>query len=80
MITSPCRLAGFYEPSAFGSIVARLGFAFRAVDPPVFLGGYDYRHVAVLPKNEHRFVLDCIEERAEALSGSGSRNSLHISI
>jgi hypothetical protein len=50
------------------------------MNPPVFLGGYDYRRVAVLPMNEYRFVLDCVEERAEALSGSGNGNSLHISI
>lgn len=54
--------------------------ALKAVDPPVFPGGYDYGHVTVLPTNEDRFVLDCIEERAEVLSGSGNRNSLHISI
>ena len=53
--------------------------AFRALDPPVFLRGYDYRRITVLPTNEYRFVLDCVEERAEALSGSGNRNSLHIS-
>jgi hypothetical protein len=50
------------------------------VDPPVFLGGYDYRHATVLPTNEYRFVLDGVEERAEALSRSGNGNSLHISI
>jgi len=54
--------------------------AFKAADPPVFLGGYDYRRVAVLPKNEHRFLLDRIEERAEALSGSGKGNGFHIAI
>jgi hypothetical protein len=50
------------------------------MDPPVFFGRYDYRRVAVLPKNEYRSVLDCVEERAEALPGSGNGNSLHIPI
>jgi len=50
------------------------------VDPVVFLGGYDYARVTVIPANEHWFVLDCIKERAEALSGSGNGNSFHISI
>jgi len=54
--------------------------AFKAVDPAVFLGGYDYPRVTVLPANEYRFVLHCIEERAEALSGSGHGNSFHIDL
>jgi hypothetical protein len=74
----------------FGGLLRTVGFwlncrppwvrAFRAVDSPAFFGGYDYRRVAVLPKNEHRFVLDCVEERAEAPLGSGNGNSLHIPV
>jgi hypothetical protein len=46
----------------------------------VSLRGKDHDIVAIFPANEHRLVLDCIEERAEALSGSSNGNSFHISI
>jgi hypothetical protein len=52
--------------------------AFEAADAVVFLCGYDYARVTVIPTDEHRFVLHCVEERAEALSGSGNGNGFHI--
>ena len=48
------------------------------MDSLVFLGGYDHTRVTVFPTNEYRFVLDCIEESAEAPSGGGHSYRFHI--
>jgi hypothetical protein len=71
------RSAGFLRAVGFWVDLRPLCVS-KAVDPTVFLGGHDHRHVAVLPTNEHGFVLYCVEERAEAFSGGGNGNSLHI--
>jgi hypothetical protein len=52
----------------------------NTTDSGIFLGGYEDRSITIPSTNEHRFVLDCIEERSEALSGSGNGNRFHIFI
>ncbi len=54
--------------------------AFETFDSLVFCSGYDDGRDTIPPTNEYRFVLDCIEERAEAFSGGGDGHCFHISI
>jgi len=71
------RLPGACRP--FGEFGAVHFEARDAADPPIFLCGHDHSHSTVRSKNQHRLVLDSIEQSTEVLSDVGDSHDYHVS-